>query len=126
MTDGAVARKTNSNSPLGARLDTAADFLFAAVSLAKLLSRISISKWMWIWIAAIAIIKIANAAVGVVFQKRFVAVHSIMNKITGLLLFIFPFTLNFIQPKYSSVILCSVASFSAIQEGYFIVTKKGE
>ena len=35
MMDGAVARKTNGNSRFGARLDTAADFLFAAVTLCK-------------------------------------------------------------------------------------------
>ena len=43
-----------------------------------------------------------------------------MNKITGLLLFLFPLTLNFIELKYSAIVLCFVATFSAIQEGHFI------
>ena len=43
-----------------------------------------------------------------------------MNKITGLLLFLLPLTLNIIEIKYSSAIVCAVATFSAVQEGHFI------
>ena len=43
-----------------------------------------------------------------------------MNKKTGLLLFLFPLTLNFIELKYSAIVLGFVATFSAIQEGHFI------
>ena len=45
-----------------------------------------------------------------------------MNKATGFLLFLLPLTLGFIELKYSYVIVCSVATASAIQEGYFIGT----
>ena len=40
MIDGTIARKTNSASELGAKMDTVADFVFVAVSLIKLLSAI--------------------------------------------------------------------------------------
>lgn len=52
--------------------------------------------------------------------KKFVAEHTVMNKITGLLLFLLPLTLNIIEIKYSSAIVCAVATFSAVQEGHFI------
>ena len=57
MVDGTIARRTNSSSSLGAKLDTVADFLFAAVSLAKLLPYIPVPGWLLQWIATIALIK---------------------------------------------------------------------
>ena len=122
MVDGTIARKTNSSNSLGANLDTVADFLFAAVSLVKLLPYIPVPVWLWIWIVAIALIKAANIGLGLIRNKRLVSVHSAMNKVTGLLLFLFPLTLGSIELKYSAVIVCSIATFSAVQEGYFIGT----
>ena len=122
MVDGTIARKTNSSSSLGAKLDTVADFLFAAVLLAKLLPCIPVPEWLWIWISIITLIKAANIGLGFIRNKRLVSVHSAMNKVTGGLLFLFPLTLGLVELKYSAVIVCSIATVSAIQEGYFIRT----
>ena len=122
MVDGTIARKTNSSSSRGAKLDTAADSLFAAVSLAKLLPYIPVPGWLLQWIAIIALIKAANIVSGLIRNKRLVSVHSAMNKITGGLLFFFPLTLGLVELKYSAVIVCSIATVAAIQEGYFIGT----
>ena len=122
IVDGTLARKTHSSSSLGAKLDTVADFLFAAVSLAKLLPYIPVPRWLQQWIATIALIKVANIGLGFIRNKRLVSVHSAMNKVTGFLLFLFPLTLGLVELKYSAVIVCSIATVSAIQEGYFIGT----
>lgn len=118
MADRAVARRTGSVSALGGRLDTAADFLFTAAAMAKLLPLLPIPLWLWIWIAAMAGIKIANVAVGLIRQKKLVTVHSVYNRITGLCLFLFPLTLRFIEWKFSAVLLCTLATLSAVHEGY--------
>ena len=120
MIDGTIARKTNSTSEFGSKLDTAADLMFVTVSLIKLLSTIHIPGWLWV--SVIAIIKIGNIIWGYVSEKQFIARHTVMNKVTGLLLFLFPFTLSFVKLKYSSIVVCSIATFSAIQEGVSIVT----
>ena len=120
MVDGTIARKTNAASEFGATLDTISDFLFFAVSLVKLLPIIHISKWIWIWIVVIAIIKICNVIWGYICKKKFISLHTIMNKTTGLLLFLLPLTLSFIEPNYSFTAVCFIASISAIQEGYYI------
>ena len=60
MVDGIVARKTETASEFGARLDTVADFIFATVLLIKILSGIEVPVWLRIWIIIIAGIKIAN------------------------------------------------------------------
>ena len=122
MIDGTVARKTNSAGALGAKIDTAADIAFVTVSLIKILPAINIPQWLWIWGVVIAIIKIGNIIRGYVFKKQFVSLHTIMNKITGLLLFLLPLTMFFIELKYSSIVVCSLATFAAIQEG-FCITK---
>ena len=122
MIDGTIARRTNSTSELGAKIDTVADLAFVAVSLIKILPTIHISVWLWIWGSVIAIIKMGNIVWGYALKKQFIFLHTIMNKITGLLLFLFPLTLSFVEVKYSSIVVCFVATFAAIQEGVYIAT----
>lgn len=114
MIDGTVARKTNTVSDFGAKLDAIAYFIFVAVCLIKLLSILDIPVWLWVWIAVIALIKIINIISGVIKYKRMIAVHSVMNKVTGALLFCLPLTLSFIELKYSAIIVCAVAPFAAM------------
>ena len=121
MIDGAIARKTNSTGKFGSQLDTIADLIFVAVSLLKLLPAINIPRWLWIWCGIIAVIKISNIIWGYFSKNQFVSLHNIMNKITGLLLFLLPLTLPFIELKYSSIVVCSIATFAAIQEGIYVL-----
>ena len=124
MIDGAVARKTDTVSKFGSQLDTFADILFVIVCLIKLLPVLDIPVWLYIWILVIAFIKVANIAVGYIRQKAFAAVHSMINKVTGCLLFLFPLTLTFIDLRYSAVFVCFIATAAAIYEGYLIQAGK--
>ena len=124
MIDGPVARKTGTVSELGAKLDTAADFVFVAVCLWKLLPGLSVPLWLWTWIVLIALIKMINIVSGYVIQKKYVVLHTVMNKITGSLLFLLPLTLPVATLKYSAPLVCTVATFAAIQEGHHIRTGK--
>jgi len=120
MIDGIVARKTSTASEFGSKLDTVADIVFVAVCLIKMLPVIDVPSWIFIWIVIIAFIKVANIAAGYIRQREFISVHSIINKVTGAMLFAFPLTLTFIDLKYSSAVVCLVATVAAIQEGYLI------
>ena len=122
MIDGTIARKTGSTSKFGSQLDTVADLIFVAVSLFKLLPVSNIPQWLWIWGGVIAVIKISNIIWGYISRKQFISLHTIMNKVTGLFLFLLPLTLSYIPLKYSSIIVCSIATFAAIQEGVYIAT----
>ena len=126
MMDGWVARKTNTVSDFGSKLDTVADVIFVIVCLVKLLPVMEIPVWLYVWIGIIAFIKLINIVSGYVVQKQFVAVHSVMNKVTGILLFILPLTISFIDLKYSAAVVCIIATFAAVQEGHFIRTKKSK
>ena len=122
MIDGTIARKTNSASKFGSQLDTIADLIFVVVSLFKLLPAIHIPQWLWIWGGVIAVIKISNIIWGYFSKKEFISLHTRMNKATGLLLFILPMTIPLWELKYTSIVVCLIATFSAIEEGFYITT----
>lgn len=122
MLDGFVARRTNSASPLGAKLDSIADLLFLAVCLIKLLPVLTLPVWLWIWIGLIALLRLVNILSGFVCRKKLVLLHTGANKLTGALLFLLPLSLGFLNISCTAVPLCALASFAAIQEGHFIRT----
>ena len=124
MIDGFVARKTNSVSDFGSVLDTVADLVFFAACLIKLIPVLEIPLWLYIWAALIALIKLVNIVSGFVVKKKFVVAHTVMNKITGILLFVLPLTVQVIDLRFSAPIVCAASTFAAIQEGHYIRTGK--
>ena len=125
MADGAVARKMGTVSELGSKLDTAADFVLVVMCLIKLIPVIHVPTWLFIWIIVIAVIKTINLISGYVMRKKMVVLHTVMNKVTGILLFMLPLTLTAFDLKYSGAIVSAVATFAAIQEGHLIRTETG-
>ncbi|MGN0678905.1 MAG: CDP-alcohol phosphatidyltransferase family protein, partial [Oscillospiraceae bacterium] len=79
MIDGAVARRTNTVSEFGSRLDTVADIVFVAACLIKFLPALTLSTWLCIWICVIAALKVFNVIYGYITQRKFVAEHTVMN-----------------------------------------------
>ena len=124
MLDGFVARRTNSASPLGARLDSMADLLFLTVCLLKLLPVLALPVWLWVWVGLIALLRLVNILSGFVCRKKLVLLHTGANKLTGALLFLLPLSLGFLDISCTAVPLCALASFAAIQEGHFIRTRR--
>lgn len=116
MIDGTVARITNNSTKFGEQFDSIADIIFIATATTKLLPTIHIPNWLWIWITIIAIIKIGNITLRFLRTKKLIFPHTIMNKITGLFLFILPLTLSFIEIEYSATIACFIATFAATKE----------
>ena len=124
MVDGTVARMTNSVSEFGARLDTISDFVFMFVALIKFVPHFHIPVWLWIWIGIIALIKFGNVAWGFVRTKKLISPHTVLNKITGLLLFLLPVTISFVDLTYTLPIVCTIATVSAIHEVYYTYWEK--
>jgi len=122
--DGFLARKYKITSKFGAKIDSVADMLFVGVSLLKILPVIEISIGIYIWIIIIVLIKVFNIILGYIYYKQLTLLHTIGNKITGLVLFVIPLMMNFIHIKILEILICSVATFSAIQEGHYIRIRK--
>ena len=124
MADGAAARKTGTVSEFGSKFDTAADFILVAVCLIKLIPVIHVPAWLIVWIIVIAAIKAVSLISGYVMRKEIVVLHTVMNKVTGILLFVLPLTVTAVDLKYSGAVVSAVATFAAVQEGHLIRTGK--
>ena len=116
MVDGTVARKTGTVSDFGSKLDTVADFALVTVCLMKIIPVVDIPAWLIIWIVVIALLKVINIVAGYVVKKELIAAHTMMNKLTGIVLFLLPLTLSVIDLKYSGIFVCALATVAAIQE----------
>ena len=121
MIDGAAARRTGAVSKFGARLDTVADFIFVLVCLVKLLPLMRLPVWLWVWALLIALVKIVSCAVFFIRRKRMISVHSVLNKMAGFALFLFPLSWGFAEPAYSAIAVCLLANAAAIQEARLVV-----
>ena len=121
MIDGTIARKTGAVSKFGARLDTASDFVFMFVCGVKILPIIHIPVWLWVWVSIVALIKMFNIALVFIHKKKLISIHSVLNKATGFVLFLLPFSLTFVESTYSVAIICVLATIAVMQEVYFIL-----
>ena len=120
--DGFIARKSKNESKLGARLDSASDIIFVIVAIIKILPALNLSKGIIIWTVIIALIKVANLICAYICYKKLVLPHTIANKIIGFILFIAPFIIVNTNSIIFEIIICSIATFAAVQEGHYIRT----
>ena len=54
---------------------------------------------------------------------EFPAVHSVSNKVAGLLLFVYPLSVPFVNPTYGAVAVVVAATFAALREREYIRKK---
>ena len=123
MADGFIARKTNTESETGAKLDSTADIIFITVSAVKILPLIHLDLRLWVWIALIAAVKIGAVIKRFLRCRKIAIPHSFLNKLTGVLLFLLPLTVSFKGFRYFAVLVCAVATASAVQD-FFITEAK--
>jgi len=123
MIDGTIARKTGAVSDFGAKLDTASDVVFMVVAFVRFAPYLHIPTWLWIWIGIIAIIKLGGAVWGFVRTGKLTFPHTVLNKVTGFLLFLLPVTISFIELTYTLLVVCAVATVAAIHERYYMEKK---
>ena len=120
MLDGFLARKYKITSEFGAKIDSIADMIFVSVSILKIIHFIEISIAIYIWIIIVVLIKVFNIILGYIQYKNLILLHTVANKITGFVLFIIPLTIGVIDIKILEILICGIATFSAIQESYYI------
>jgi CDP-diacylglycerol--glycerol-3-phosphate 3-phosphatidyltransferase len=116
MIDGTIARKTDSVSEFGTRLDTAADLSFILVSFLKILPRIQMPIWLWGWIFVIGVVKTGNHLW--FWMHDIQSAHTAANKLTGFCLFCLPLTFPFLDLQYSAPVVCVLATFTVIRETF--------
>ena len=120
MLDGFIARKSKNESDIGARLDSVADIIFVIAAMIKILPILNLANEIIIWVVFIVFIKILNVTCSYIYYKKIVLPHTTINKITGFILFIAPFIIVNTNSIVLEIIICSIATFAAVQEGHYI------
>lgn len=122
MADGAVARRTGCASDFGSKFDSAADLLFVAISLIKLIPELEIPAFIWTWMVILVFTRVFNIVAGTALGHKVLSYHSKWDKITGALFFILPFTIGSIDVTYTAIVVLSFATISATYEAYRVNT----
>ena len=114
--DGFIARRTGTTSKFGAKLDSMADMIMVGVLLIMFYPIVNPATKIIIWIVSIGMIRLASMVVALKKYKTFASLHTYGNKITGIVLFLFPILLPYIHTVAMMYIICVIASISAIEE----------
>lgn len=116
MLDGPVARRTHTESRTGAKLDSLADAVFLAAVLYRLLPVLHLSRHFLWTLALICLLRCGAWLVGYRKYRRFAALHTLANKVTGAALFCAPCLLPWFPPNVLCPGLCLLAALSAGEE----------
>ena len=91
--DGYIARKTNTVSEFGSKLDSAADLMFYGIILYRLLPVLAekIHGAIWYAVVAIVILRVFTYVFTAIKYKVFMSNHTYLNKLTGFCVFLVPY-----------------------------------
>ena len=127
--DGFVARRTGCVTSFGRKLDSAADLVFYAAMAYKMLIPLlnALTTAVKITVLVLLIIRLIIYIVGALRFKTFVSSHSLLNKATGLIVFLIPYTIPYEEFFFVySIVGCVVAALSEVYEiVHFIRLLKG-
>ncbi|NLU24075.1 MAG: CDP-alcohol phosphatidyltransferase family protein [Clostridiales bacterium] len=116
LLDGPIARGLHIQSAAGAKLDSAADFAFAAAITVVAIRCISLPKWLWACGGCLGAVRLVGYGIGFVKYRTFSALHTYANKATGALLFAFPLFYAALGLTATGIVLCAAALFSSAEE----------
>lgn len=94
--DGYIARKTNTVSEFGSKLDSAADLMFYGIIIYMLLPLLSkmLPGGIWYVLLAIVILRIFTYIFTAIKYKVFMSNHTYLNKMTGFCTFLIPYVIR--------------------------------
>ena len=120
--DGWIARKMNWTSRFGTLLDSLADLLFFIVVVLKIILTIKLPAFLLWGALVIVLIRCITYLIGCFRFHQFASLHTYLNKLTGLLLFLSPIVLSIIPTTPFGIILLVCGSLSAIEEFLIVST----
>lgn len=124
--DGYVARKTNSVSSFGSKLDTASDLLFYTVMMLKLwdILQANLPRYVWVLIYIILTLRAIYYLLVAFKYKTLSSRHSVLNKIAGLLMFALVYVVKSKYLLYYSLLILVITYTSLIQETIYLIKNK--
>lgn len=121
--DGWIARRTGTASTTGAWLDSICDVLFWGAVLWKLFPILA-QQYSYLLLAALAVaaVRLLSYGIGWIRWHTFAAVHSILNKATGVSLVLLPV---FVENRWNVGLwcLCALSVLSAMEELLLVLTE---
>lgn len=122
--DGFVARKMGTVSSFGSKLDSIADLFFYICMMIKILPELTerIPTIIFVIIVVIFTLRIIYYLVYAINFKQFLSNHTILNKITGFLMFFVPFLLLTKYISFYACLICVTAILGLVSD--IIETKK--
>ncbi len=124
--DGFVARKLKTESKMGSVLDSISDLIFYAVMLYKVWPKLQeiLPAYFFVLIWTIMGIRLACYMYVLAKDKRIASEHFVINKISGLLMFLIPYLINTKFFVYYATLIIFVTAFAAFYEFRYHLTGK--
>ena len=116
--DGWLARKTGTASDFGAKLDSIADLLFYAVLLLRLFPVLwqALPAAIWYAVAGIFLTRLAAYAAAAIKYHCFASLHTWLNKLTGIAVFLLPYVFAVSTGVGCSWAVCVLAFAASLEE----------
>lgn len=125
--DGYVARKTNTTSDFGSKLDSVADLLFYAVMACKILPEIKNRLPVEIWqvVAVVVLLRAFSYIFTAIKYGTLMSNHTKLNKLTGFCVFLSPYFFKFSDyAVYLCIATCIIALAAALDECVYLLRKR--
>ena len=123
--DGYIARKYKVESKVGAKLDSLGDYtFFLMLVLYFFIWRLNLIKDNSIFIVLVIMVRLSSLVVCWIKNKKVYSLHTIANKITGLLLYVGILVEILVERKDILVFLLVISLISAIEELMIMITIK--
>lgn len=124
--DGWIARKKKTADTFGARLDSIADLLFYTVVIIRLCPVLFAKMPIAIWyaVAGVVCIRISSYILAAIKYRLFASLHTYLNKMTGLCVFLIPFLLVTPFAVVFCWIVVAIAALASSEELYIHVRSK--
>lgn len=121
--DGMIARRTGSETQLGARLDSIADFFLSAIIIITIIKQNQVNVLILIGIVIVFVLRIGNAVLSKFKFGKTASIHTVANKLTGLLFFFCPLTYAFWVDDLL-LITGIIAFLASVEELLILLTSK--
>ncbi|MFT8357756.1 CDP-alcohol phosphatidyltransferase family protein [Bifidobacterium aquikefiri] len=114
--DGFLARRWQAVTPVGATFDSVADMLFTLTFLYVFMTFLQWAVWLTLWIGALCVVKVLTLIVGWVRFRRFAFLHTTLNKLSGIMIFVAPLFILKTGVALIGIIPCTLASLASLEE----------
>ncbi|MBE6799488.1 MAG: CDP-alcohol phosphatidyltransferase family protein [Ruminococcaceae bacterium] len=124
--DGTIARLTKTETSFGRRLDSVADLSFYSVMLIRIFPILwdALPHSIWIVVGLVIGIRLLFYTIGLVKNRRLPSSHSLLNKLTGFMIFAVPYILKtaFFKPYCWGI--CLISAVGTLEDLTNLIGKK--